>query len=128
MPDAVVVTHGRIVSEAMAAKEELAKQGIALGIILLEVIKPYDECARNVTDLLPKGVGRIVFLEEEIRNGGFGSCLADMMTRMGALEGIKHRIVATDDSFVDRARSGQCIYAAAGVDRDAVISAVKEML
>ena len=123
-----MITHGKIVSEVLAVKSELSKMGISLGIILLEVIKPYSECAEKVEMLLPKGVKRIVFVEEEIRNGGMGVCLADVMRRTGALDGKEYRIVATDDSFVDRVDIRQSIYEAAGVDRGVIINAVREII
>lgn len=127
-PDVVLIAHGRIASDALAAKAELFASGISLGIILLEVIKPYGECAEKVRQLLPKGVKRIVFLEEEIRNGGMGACLADTMFRAGMLDGTDYRIIATDDSFVDRVEKGQSIYEAAGVDCASIVKTVKEFI
>ena len=127
-PDVVLIAHGRIASDALAAKAELLASGIPLGIILLEVIKPYGECAEKVRQLLPEGVKRIVFLEEEIRNGGMGACLADTMFRAGMLDGTDYRIIATDDSFVDRVEKGQSIYEAAGVDCASIVKTVKEFI
>ena len=126
--DAVIITHGRIVLEAMKAKEDLAKKGISVGIILLEKIKPYGECAENVNVLMPDGVKAVLFLEEEIRSGGMGMNLSDMMLRKRMLEGIKYSIIAVDDSFVEKREVGQHIYSAAGIDSDAVEQKISEML
>lgn len=126
--DAVIVTHGRIVLEAMKAKAELAEKGIYAGIILLEKIKPYDECAENVRKLLPEKTKAVLFLEEEIRSGGMGMNLSDVMIRKGMLENIKYSIVAIDDSFVDKREVGQHIYDAAGVDAQSVEKEILKML
>ena len=127
-PALVIVTDGRIVAEAMKAKRELVSCGLNAGIILLEKIKPYDECAENVKALLPHSVKNIIFLEEEIRSGGMGMNLSDMMCRQGALEDIAYEIIAVDDSFVDKIESGQSVYSAAMVDSARIIDVAKNML
>ena len=47
IPDAVIVTHGRITREALAARERLATEGILVGILLCEYIKPYEALAEE---------------------------------------------------------------------------------
>ena len=45
--DIIIITHGKIVSEALKAKEQLlSEKGIRVGIILLEFLKPYDKIAK----------------------------------------------------------------------------------
>ena len=112
--DAVIVTDGIIVREALSAGDELNERGINVGVILLEKIKPYCECAENVAKLLPHGVKKVIFLEEDIRAGGMGMILSDEMTRRGLLESIHHEIVAVDDTFVPR-HKGKSMYEDAGV-------------
>lgn len=124
----VIVTDGKIVSEALKAKRLLEKEQKNVGIILLEKIKPYGECAEKVKALLPEGVKNIIFLEEEIRSGGMGMNLSDEMSRRGMLCGISYEIIAVDDSFVERREVGQCIYSAAGVDCDHIVAVARKML
>ena len=106
--DAVIITDGIIVKEALDACDAVREMGINAGIILLEKIKPYGECAENVARLLPWGVRKIIFLEEEIRAGGMGMNLADEMKRR-ALMPCAYEIMAVDDSFVPR-HSGNTVY------------------
>ncbi len=122
--DTVIITHGRIVVEAMRAKEILAESGVHVGIILLEMLKPYAECAENIKKLLPNGVRRIVFLEEEIRSGGMGINLCDAMQRLHMLKNIDVSIMAIDDSFVEKRGVGQSIYSAAGVDAQSIVRTI----
>ncbi len=110
-PCATVVTHGRIADEALLAAERLAQEGIAVRILLCEYIAPYDTLAAEVAPLL---VGKAtLFLEEEVRSGGFGMRLCDAMTRAELLR-TSYEILATDDGFVTPAK-GETVQQAAGV-------------
>ena len=123
---AVIITHGRIVKETIKAEKMLKEQGIATGVILLEKLKPYGECAERVRRLMPDSAELVVFVEEEIRNGGMGMLLSDKLTGNGALDGRKHIIMATDDSFVIRDKN-EPILKAAGVDADAIAAKIKDI-
>ncbi len=123
-PTAVIVTHGRIVAEALKAKRQLAERGINVGVILLEKLKPYSETAQAVAELLPNSVKKVVFVEEEQRAGGMGMLLSDAMNRDGSLCGIKTSILAIDDDFVIRT-SDEPILKTAGLDADNIIRAIE---
>lgn len=117
----VIVTHGKIVSQAIKAAEALAEQGIRAGILLCEYIKPYDRLAQRVTELIGNPQTPIVFLEEEIRAGGFGMMLSDAMARQGTLP--KHTIMAIDDNFVVQTKN-ESVYTTAGLDATCITNAV----
>ncbi len=121
----VIITHGRIVKEALKAEKMLKEQGIKTGVILLEKLKPYGECAEAVKNLLPDSAELVVFVEEEIRNGGMGMLLSDKLTEIGALDGRKHIIMAIDDSFVIRDKN-EPILKTAGLDADTVAAKIKD--
>lgn len=126
IPAAIIITHGRITREALTARERLAAEGISVGILLCEYLKPYDRLADEIAAKLPVGVP-LLFAEEEIRAGGFGMMLTDAMGRSGALEGHPHTILATDDSFVSQDKP-EPIFRTAGVDADCMVSAVGKLL
>ena len=123
--DCVLITHGRIAKEAILAKQMLAKEGIALGLILAERLKPYDELARAVAERLPPHCP-VLTLEEEIRAGGMGMLLTDELRKIGALEGRAVKIMATDDRFGIQNKN-EPIYKTMGIDAQSVVSAVKDM-
>ena len=125
-PAAVVITHGRITVEAVTARDRLAEEGISVGIILCEYLKPYTRLADEVARRLPDGVP-VLFLEEEIRAGGFGMMLSDALTRKGSMTSRPYAILATDDSFVIQSRA-ESIYCTAGVDAAAVAAKIRELL
>ncbi len=126
-PEAVIVTDGRIVEEALKAEEMLASRGISCGTVLLERLKPYADAADRVNSLISDGTRVILFYEEELRNGGMGMLLSDTMRRKGYLEGREWRILALDDSFAVRDRDVPVLEAAgldAAVAADVVESAM----
>jgi 1-deoxy-D-xylulose-5-phosphate synthase len=125
-PDAVIVTHGRITREALTARERLADEGILVGILLCEYLKPYSRLAEEIASRLPEGVP-LLFAEEELRAGGFGMMLTDALRRRGALDGHPYAILATDDSFVAQDKP-EPILRTAGVDAAAMAEEIKRMM
>ena len=126
--DVLIVTHGRIVAEAVKASESLEKKGITTGIILLEMLKPYTECARLVTEAMPNGIKAVLFLEEEIRSGGAGMNLSEKLFAELEARGARYSVLATNDDFVESVEKGSSIFAAAGVDAQSIVKTVAEML
>jgi hypothetical protein len=125
--DTVIVTHGRIAAECISAKCMLEKSGARVGIVLCEYVAPYDELAEKIAGIVcADTVKNVVFVEEEIRQGGFGMLLSDKLTRSGALCGKKTRIVAAENAFV-RCNKGQTYAEAAGVDAASIARTVMMM-
>ncbi|MBR6781745.1 MAG: 1-deoxy-D-xylulose-5-phosphate synthase [Clostridia bacterium] len=125
-PAAVIITHGRITHEALVARERLSAEGISVGILLCEYLKPYTRLADEIAIRLPAGVP-LLFVEEEIRAGGFGMMLTDALRRNGSLAGRLFAILATDDSFVSQDKP-EPILRTAGVDAEAMVSEIKKLL
>ena len=121
--DAVIVTDGIVAAEALSACDAVRENGVRAGVILLEKIKPFGECADNIMRLLPNRVKKIVFLEEEIRAGGMGMLISDEMRRRGMLLGIAVDIIAVDDTFVNR-HAGKTMYEDAGVCAEDIAKAL----
>ncbi len=122
-----IVTHGRMAKSALVAQRELEKEGIAVGVILLEVLKPYDVALDNILSLLPDTASSVIFLEEEIRSGGMGVSLCDEIAKRSNIS-IKTKIMAVDDVFVTDRKVGENIYTSAGIDTDSICTAAKELV
>lgn len=125
--DAVIVTHGRIVAEAMRAEEMLSSEGIRAGIVLLEQIKPYETVAQRVTKYLPQKACPILFLEEEIRAGGMGMLLSDALRDCEVMQNKTSEILALRDAFLIP-KEGQTIYESAGLDAESIAQTICGML
>ncbi len=120
---AVMIVHGRMVGEALRARDTLAERGIPAGIVLCEHLKPYDRLAEELAAVLPAGLP-VLYAEEEIRAGGFGMMLADAMASFAPHP---HRILAVDDSFVIQEKA-EPIRHTAGVDAEAMVAAIEELI
>ncbi len=125
--DCVIVTHGKIVSEAMAACDILKSRGIDVGIVLLGLIKPYDEAAEAVLAAIPDGTRAVLFLEEELRAGGMGMNLSDKLKNTFLSKNITYDILAVDDDFIDITCVRGSIYEAAGIDRKSILKKAEEL-
>lgn len=126
---AVIITYGRIVTEALDAADKLRAQGIPCGVILLETLKPYEVVADRVAGLLPKSPAAIVFLEEGIRNGGAGMLTFDMLRKRHEklMRNKNTDIAAIDDNFVIPAQN-ESIRRTAGITANDVLRKTVHLL
>ena len=124
--DAVIVTHGRIVTEAIRAEKLLSARGIRTGILLMEQIAPYETVAERIASRLPKERCAVVFLEEEIRAGGMGMLLSDAMRDLPIMQNKTTKFLALRDAFLVPKKK-QSVYEAAGLDSASIVKAVSEM-
>lgn len=121
--ECVIVTYGKIVSEALKARDVLAEKGIKCGVILLELIKPYDRCAQNIRALLPEGVTRVVFLEEGVRVGGASMILRDALREQKDMRDTEISVLAIDDPFT-AGQKGKSLYESCGISAADVVDVV----
>lgn len=125
--DAVIVTHGRVAAEALAAQKELVGAGIRVGIILAERIKPYGTFAQQVRDAL-RGIScPVVTLEEEIRSGGMGMLLCDVLRSYPEFSERRISVMALDDSFAIQTKK-EGIYQTAGVSAAHIVTEIRRLL
>lgn len=123
--DGLIITDGRIVTEALAAAKELEQRGKHIGIVLLEQIKPYESIARAILPLLPEKACPVLFLEEEIRAGGMGMLLSDALSKHPQMQNKQIHILALDDQFGIPA-DNRPIWEALGLDKTAIVKALTQ--
>jgi len=121
--DAVVISYGAIVEEAILAKEQLAGQGVACGLILLEKLKPYEATLARLLPILPKDKP-IVFLEEGIYNGGAGMIIGDLLRQSDPSFSGHYRVLAIKDHFASPTEKCN-LYHYCGIAADDVTAAVR---
>ena len=125
--DALIITDGRVVSEAISAADcWLAQDNKRAGIALLERLKPYESAATEIAQRLPKHAMQLIFLEEEIRAGGMGMMLSDMLSRRypDRMANKAVSILAPEDSFVIREKN-ESIYTTAGVNAERILEILR---
>jgi 1-deoxy-D-xylulose-5-phosphate synthase len=122
LPKNIIITHGKIAAECLKAKKLI---GDGVGIVLCEYIAPYDSLADElegvINEVSPKS---IIFVEEEIKAGGFGMLLSEKLRERGRLDGIQYAVMGCDDPFVVR-REGESYLSASGLDAAAIAERIK---
>ena len=109
--DVALVAAGSMVQEAWLAAKSLFERGTRAMVVNARFLKPLDtETLLSVA----KSVGRIVTVEENVRTGGFGQQVRDVLCSNGH-SSVKHEIIALGDGFVEhgaqpiiRAENGLC--------------------
>ncbi len=121
--DAVILTYGKVVTEAVAAADALAARGLTCGILLVEQLKPLP--LDRLLPYLAETTAPLVILEEGIRSGGFGTNLMDALARLPADRVITPRpirLLAIDDHFAESC-AGKSLYQRCGLARDDILAA-----
>jgi transketolase len=119
---AAVFAAGIMVSRALMAADELAKDGISVRVLDVGTIKPLD---RNAIIHYAKGMDAIVTAEEGSIIGGLGSAVVE------ALRGVSHppvEFVGVNDSFGMSAENYDELLTRFALTSDAVANAVTTIL
>jgi 1-deoxy-D-xylulose-5-phosphate synthase len=123
-PEVLVVAIGTGLKPALAAADELAKEGIAVEVIDPRFVKPLDEeliCGAAAR------IGRVVTVEENALQGGFGSACLEAFEARGLLAaGLQTRRLGIPDRFVEHAEQPrqriEC-----GIDAPSIVRACREL-
>ena len=76
--DCAIIGCGMLLYNALAAAEELSKEGIECMVVNSHTVKPLDE--KTIIDAAQK-TGAVVSVEEHQINGGLGSAIAEALSR-----------------------------------------------
>ena len=115
-----IVAGGVTLFEALAAYEDLNKEGIAVRVIDLFSVKPIDEAALRAAGKETRGL--ILTVEDHSACGGIGDAVASAV----APDGIRVHQLAVRE--VPRSGKPEELLAAYGIDRSAIVAKVKSLL
>ena len=116
--DTLIVTFGRTFSAAYEAQQKLAQEGIAVGILKLNKIKPV--AAQAVT--YASGFKKIYFYEESMKTGGIGEHFEYLLSAQ-AYKG-DFSLTAVEETFVKPAQVSEQLHMF-GLDAAGIISDIK---
>ncbi len=119
--DVTVIACGVMVSEALSAAEQLAREGISVKVVNMHTIKPIDI---EVLVSSVKETGAVVTAEEHQINGGLGSAVAEVMAQHAVAP---MEMVAVKDSFGESGTPAQ-LQAHYGLKDVNIIAAVKKVI
>jgi 1-deoxy-D-xylulose-5-phosphate synthase len=98
-PEYIFITYGTLVERVVAAADILRGEGMNVGVILLESLKPYGRVADKLLPLI-LSARRVVYAEEGIKNGGAAEITREELVLRGFDQSrTEYRIVAIDDNF-----------------------------
>jgi 1-deoxy-D-xylulose-5-phosphate synthase len=95
--DILLLPVGNRVHPALRAAKGLEKVGIDAAVINPRFIKPLDK--ELICDLAAQ-TGRVVTIEDNVRQGGFGSAVLELLSRCG-LSHVKTSLLAHPDRFIE---------------------------
>ena len=121
--DVLVIAIGQTVVEAVRAHTALRQQGIGATVINARFVKPLDtELIATQAERIP----RIVTVEDNTREGGFGSAVLEALTDAG-LNAVQVVRLGIDDVFVSHGPQEKLRHIHK-IDADAIVAAAKRLL
>ena len=121
--DVLILAIGHMVQDALTAAEALASEGISATVVNARFVKPLDH---ELIGTLAQRIGKVVTVEENVRQGGFGSAVLECLADAGiCVTGL--RMVGIPDTFVEHGAQ-KVLRAKYGVDSDGILRAAHELL
>ncbi|MFH7326464.1 1-deoxy-D-xylulose-5-phosphate synthase [Desulfurivibrio sp. C05AmB] len=120
--DMLLLPVGNRVYPALEAAAGLEKMGISAAVINPRFIKPLDG------DLIAdwaRRTGKLITVEDNVRAGGFGSAVLEMLQRRG-LTGVRVKSLGLPDRFLEHG-SQQQLWHLARIDAAAISAAAMEL-
>jgi 1-deoxy-D-xylulose-5-phosphate synthase len=117
---------GHLVSEALAAAEVMAKEGVQVAVIDARFVKPLDE------ELLAahlRAFRNVITIEAHQRMGGFGSAVLEVASRLPEGDGLARvRILGLPDRYLDHATTPEEQLRQVGLDGAGLVRQVRALL
>ena len=121
--DAVILAIGGCVSEALDAHAQLQAQGVAATVVDARFVKPLDTTL--LIDLVRR-IPRLVTVEENVLQGGFGSAVLEALSDAG-IRHVAVRRIGIPDTFVEHGAL-PLLRSKYGLDAAAIVRAVLHLL
>jgi 1-deoxy-D-xylulose-5-phosphate synthase len=94
--DLLIIALGSMVLPSVEAAAVLEKEGVSVGVINCRFVKPLDKKLAEYAT----AVRRILVVEENIRQGGLGSAILELLSDMG-VQNLRLKRIGLPDKFVE---------------------------
>ena len=121
--DIIIFAIGATVYQALLAHTDLLDQGISSTVVNCRFVKPLDE---NLVVSLAKQIPRIITVEENVRQGGFGSAVLECLSDHD-ISGCRVTCLGIPDAFVEHGPQ-DLLRSICGIDAPAIVKAAKNMI
>ena len=118
--ETALLSVGSMVETAVEVREKLKADKINATLVNARFIKPLDT---KILDRLALKHKKIVTMEENVKNGGFGMAVSEYMQEYHTE--VKVQIIALPDAFITHGNP-KLLKAKAGIDADSIYGAIKE--
>lgn len=120
--DGVIFATGALVTEALAAAEKLAGDGLELAVVDPIFLKPLD---KNLLVAEAVKTGFVFTAEENALQGGFGSAVLELLCEEGVNVPVKR--IGLPDKFVEQGSQAE-LRGRYGLDAKGILQTVKDAL
>lgn len=121
--DLLILAIGRTVCDALEAHSELMAHGISATVVNCRFVKPLDV---NLISALAGKIPRIITIEDNVRQGGFGSAILECLNDAGITFHCLERIGAPD-RFIEHGPQN-FLRSKYGMDSTAIVNAGKHLM
>jgi 1-deoxy-D-xylulose-5-phosphate synthase len=121
--DVLILAIGRSVYDALEAQSDLVQQGISATVVNCRFVKPLD--VDLICPLASKNP-RIITVEENVRQGGFGSAVLEALNDAGITDFQLERI-GIPDTFVEHGPQN-LLRTKYGIDAEAIVKSAKRLM
>jgi 1-deoxy-D-xylulose-5-phosphate synthase len=121
--DVLILAIGQSVCEALSANSTLLEQGISATVVNCRFVKPLDA---DLIGSLARDIPRIITVEENVRQGGFGSAVLECLSAQ-AITGFLLECIGIPDMFVEHGPQN-LLRSKYGIDSTAIVNAAKKLM
>ncbi|HEX7174158.1 MAG TPA: 1-deoxy-D-xylulose-5-phosphate synthase [Pyrinomonadaceae bacterium] len=120
--EVAIVAYGSMVHPALAAAEQLAREGVEATVVNARFVKPLDA---GLLLALGRTKRLIVTVEEAYLAGGFGSAVMELLEENGLLDGVRIVRMGVPDRIITHG-DPKLLLAKYGLDADGIYTRVRE--
>ncbi|MBM4140210.1 MAG: 1-deoxy-D-xylulose-5-phosphate synthase [Nitrospira sp.] len=121
--DIAILAIGNTVSPALSAAERLENEGVSAMVVNARFVKPFD---RNLLLSMTSKIKKIITVEENALEGGFGSAVIELLNDM-AIHDVRVRRLGIPDEFIEIGQQSE-LRKKYGLDEEGIYLAVLSFL
>jgi 1-deoxy-D-xylulose-5-phosphate synthase len=120
--DLTILALGSTVQPSLQAASQLEKEGISVGVVNCRFAKPLDPVLGD----LARTTGRVLVVEENIRQGGLGGAVLELFNDLG-VDMVRVRRIGLPDKFVEHG-SQETLRREYGLDKTGIIQEARDLI
>ena len=121
--DILILPIGRPVGDALEARKILLEQGISATVVNCRFVKPLDA---DLICALSEKIPRIITVEDNVRQGGFGSAVLETLSE-NAITGVQMERIGIADVFVEHGPQN-VLRSEYGIDVPDIVKAARRLM